>query len=249
MTERGPERSVLIIGGTSEIGVAIARRFAKDGTSIALAARSIESLSRTAEEIRRETGSRVSIHRFDVLDFDRHGEFLDGLGLLPDIVVSAVGLIGRQRELALDHVSARRVMETNFVAPSLLLEEIANRMEARGNGTIVGLSSVAGDRGRASNYTYGSAKAGFTAFLSGLRGRLRRKGVHIITVKPGFVATKMIDGLNPPRALTASTEEVAEAVANAVRKGRDVVHVKPVWRPIMLLVRLAPERVFHNFRL
>jgi hypothetical protein len=139
-------------------------------------------------------------------------------------------------------------METNYLAPALLLAEIANRMQARNRGTIVALSSVAGDRGRASNYTYGSAKAGFTAFLSGLRARLFGTAVRVITVKPGYVATRMTASMNTPRILTAQAEEVATAVLKACRRRRDVIYVRTIWRPIMALVRLLPETAFKRMR-
>jgi len=113
----------------------------------------------------------------------------------------------------------------------------------------VGISSVAGDRGRASNYVYGSAKAGFTAFLSGLRNRLARKGVHVVTVLPGFVATRMTQGLDLPPRLTATPEAVAIAIEAAVNRRRDVIYVKAIWWPIMLIIRHLPEPIFKRARI
>ena len=153
----------------------------------------------------------------------------------------AVGLLGDQAISEKDAASARLVMDTNYVAPALLLGEIANRMEQRGSGTIVGISSVAGERGRASNYVYGSAKAAFTAFLSGLRARLARRGVKVITIKPGFVATRMTAGMKLPAILTAQPEEVADSVGRAIRHHRDVVYVRRIWTVIMALIRALPE--------
>jgi short-subunit dehydrogenase len=125
-----------------------------------------------------------------------------------------------------------------------MLNEAALRMERRGNGCIIAISSVAGERGRASNYVYGSAKAGLTAFLSGLRNRLARKGVSVMTVKPGFIATKMTDGMNLPPWLTAQPDEVAAAIYRAHRSGRDILYVRPIWRPIMAVIRYIPEVLF-----
>jgi short-subunit dehydrogenase len=122
-------------------------------------------------------------------------------------------------------------------------------MERRGSGTIIGISSVAGDRGRASNYIYGSAKAGFTAFLSGLRNRLAATGVHVVTVKPGFVDTKMTEGMKLPPLLTAQPSEVGQAVLAAERKRRDAIYVRPIWFPVMTVIRLIPERVFKKLHL
>ena len=114
---------------------------------------------------------------------------------------------------------------------------------------LVGVSSVAGERGRASNYVYGSAKAGFSAFLSGLRNRLAGSGVHVVTVKPGYVRTRMTDGMDLPPRLTAEPDEVARAVVRAIRRRRDVVYVRRIWRVIMLAVRAIPERIFKRTRL
>ena len=140
-------------------------------------------------------------------------------------------------------------MRTNYVGPALLLGSLARRFEERGRGVLVGISSVAGDRGRARNIVYGSAKAGFTAFLSGLRNRLFASGVHVVTVKPGYVRTRTTDGTSLPRAMTASPAEVAEAVVRAVRRRRDVVYVRRRWRPVMWMVRAIPERWFKRLDL
>ena len=244
----GSVRSVLLLGGSSEIGLAIARRCAALKADVAIASRSAVRLEADAQDIRLRYGSSVTLHAFDVLDIAHHAKFLDGLGELPEIVVCVVGLVGRQADLAADHASAERVMETNYIAPALLIAEIANRMEARNRGTIVGVSSVAGDRGRASNYIYGSAKAGFTAFLSGLRARLSSSEVHVITVKPGFVATRMTAGMRLPPLLTAQPEELGEAMIRAIQKKQNVIYVRPVWRVIMLLIGLVPECLFKRLQ-
>ena len=140
-------------------------------------------------------------------------------------------------------------MRTNYVGPALLMGVLAERFERRGGGVLVGVSSVAGERGRAANYVYGSAKAGFTAFLSGLRSRLAASGVHVVTVKPGFVRTRMTDGMDLPARLTATPEEVAAAVVAAIYRRRNVIYVRQVWRPIMFAIRAIPERVFKHMKL
>src|SRR5690606_28395425 len=140
-------------------------------------------------------------------------------------------------------------IRSNFEGPALILGMFANRFEARGRGTIVGISSVAGERGRATNYVYGAAKAGFTAFLSGLRNRLAKTEVRVLTVKPGFVATRMTDGVAVPATLTASPDEAAEAVARAGRRRRNVIYLRPVWGLIRLVIRAIPEAVFMRLKL
>ena len=168
---------------------------------------------------------------------------------MPATVIVVVGLLGDQASASAEMRTAETVMLTNYVAPALFLGEVANRMERRGSGTIIGISSVAGDRGRASNYTYGSAKAGFTAFLSGLRNRLAKTGIHVVTVRPGFVDTKMTAGMKLPPLLTAKPDALGEAVFAAEQKTRDDIYVKPIWRLIMLIIRTIPERIFKKLSL
>jgi short-subunit dehydrogenase len=239
MTEPEATQTVLILGARSDIAHAIARHFAKAGANLILAARSASRLEADAQDLRLRYGTRVTVAEFDVLAVHQHAAFLDAIGALPDTVVCAVGLLGDQVKSEKD--LARLVMDTNYVTPALLLGEIANRMELRGAGTIIGISSVAGDRGRAANYVYGSAKAGFSAFLSGLRARLGRRGVKVITIKPGFVTTRMTAGMRLPTILTAQPEEVAERLGWAIRHRRDVVYVRRIWSVIMMVIRALPE--------
>lgn len=241
--------SVLVVGGRSDIGLAIARRFAVAGYEIRLAARNSVSLEANRADLTVRYGVEASIHELDVLDTASFAGFLDSLPNLPDVVISVVGLLGDQAVSQNDAVAAAQVMRTNFEGPALLLGVVANRFEARGHGVIVGISSVAGDRGRASNYVYGSAKAGFTAFLSGLRNRLAQKNVHVLTVLPGFVATRMTEGMDLKPALTATPDQVAEQVFKAVRHRKDRIYVKPVWWLVMSVIRNIPEAVFKKTKL
>jgi hypothetical protein len=244
-----PTSSVLVLGASSDIARAVARAYGACGRPLILAARDAARLSDDAEDLRLRYGVAVRLVDFDVLETAHAAAFLDGLGDVPGTVVCVVGLLGEPAACESDVARAEAVMRTNYVGPALILGELANRMEKRGGGTIIGISSVAGERGRASNYIYGSAKAGFSAFLSGLRNRLFRKGVRVITVKPGFVATRMTEGMALPKALTARPEEVGAAVVQAERHRRDVVYVRPIWRLIMLVIRLLPEGLFKRLSL
>lgn len=240
---------VLILGGRSDIGLACARAFAAKGHPIQLAARNAASLQPEATDIGLRHPVPVSLHDFDVLDAASHAAFLDSLPAAPGIVICAIGLMGDQETSENDFAAAAQVMRSNYEAPAAILGLIANRMEAAGSGTIVGISSVAGDRGRATNYVYGSAKAGFTAFLSGLRNRLAKTGVHVVTVKPGFVATRMTAGMDLPAKLTADPAELGAAVVRAVSKKRNVIYVRPVWALVMAIIRNIPEPVFKKLKL
>ncbi len=241
--------AALVLGATSDIGRAIARALARGGYAMQLAGRDLARLEREARDIRVRTGAVVTSHCADALRDDGGVSMLDALDPLPEVAVCVVGLLGDQAESQENGAAAERVMRTNYVGPALLVGALAERFERRGSGVLVGVSSVAGERGRAANYVYGSAKAGFTAFLSGLRNRLSASGVHVVTVKPGFVRTRMTDGMALPARLTATPEEVAAAVVRAIRRRRDVVYVRRVWGPIMRIMRAIPEPVFKRLRL
>lgn len=240
---------VLILGARSDIGKAIAHKFAALGYPIQMAARNVESLEPEKADIELRYQIAVSLHEFDALAVGTHERFLSELPALPYIAVSAIGLMGEQSDNEEDPIIAIKVMRSNFEGPASILGALANHFVARGSGTLVGISSVAGDRGRATNYIYGSAKAGFTAFLSGLRNRLAKHGVLVVTVLPGFVATQMTEDMDLPARLTAQPSEVADAIARAVEKKQNVIYVRPVWRFIMMIIRNIPERIFKTLKI
>ena len=241
--------AVLILGARSDIARAMAHAFAARGHSVQLAARNAASLGADVSDIKLRHNVAVSAHEFDALDTEAMADFVDSLPELPEIAVCAVGYMGAQAENEQDLTKAALVLRCNFEGPALIFAELANRFEMRGSGTLVGISSVAGERGRATNYVYGAAKAGFTAFLSGLRNRLAGKGIHVVTVLPGFVATKMTEGMDLPGPLTARPDEVAEAIVGAVERRKNIIYVRPVWRLIMAIIRNIPEFQFKKMRL
>jgi decaprenylphospho-beta-D-erythro-pentofuranosid-2-ulose 2-reductase len=245
-----PSKTLLLVGGTSDIGRATALYYAQAGWQVQLAARNEEEARRNADDIRARTGAEVTVHRLDVLEASAFDSFASTLPALPDTVVCVVGELGDQAKGQTDIPHASLVLRTNFEGPALLLGLFAERFLARGSGTLVGVSSVAGDRGRGSNYLYGAAKAGFTAFLSGLRNRLAPKGLRVVTVKPGFVRTQMTAGMKLPPVLTAEPGEVGRAIFTAAEKSsRDVIYVRPIWRPVMMAIGSIPERFFKRLRL
>lgn len=243
---RGP---VLILGARSGIARAVAERYAARGHPLQLALRDPGRLAATAEDIRHRHGVAVTLLAFDALAVDGHHAFVAALPELPAIAISAVGVLGDQGESERDGGAAILVLRANFEGPASVLAHLANAFAARGSGTIVGISSVAGERGRRKNYVYGAAKAGMTAFLSGLRARMRDAGVHVVTVLPGPVATAMTAGRTLPPLVTATAEEVAVAIERAVDRRRSVIYVRPVWRYIMIAVRAMPESLFRRLRL
>lgn len=243
------KQAILILGARSDIGMAVAHRFASQGYRLQLAARDAASLEADKSDIEVRHGASVTLHEFDALATQTHAAFVDGLEELPSIAVCAVGLLGDQAASERDVNSAIKVMRSNYEGPASILAELANRFAERGSGTLVGISSVAGLRGRATNYVYGSAKAALTTSLSGLRNRLARHGVHVVTVLPGFVATRMTEHMDLPALLTAKPQEVAEAIHRATEKKHNIIYIRPVWRVVMFVIRLIPESIFKKMRL
>lgn len=239
---------VLVLGGSSDIGRATGRAFAKAGWDVQLAGRDANALEPDAADLRARNSVNASTHRFDVLDTASFDGFVAGLPALPDAVVSIVGLLGVQETAQRDLDHATTIMRSNYEGPSLILGLFAEKFLARGSGTIVGVSSVAGDRGRASNYVYGSAKAGFSAFLSGLRARTSRSGVQVITVKPGFVRTRMTEGMKLIGPLTVEAPVVGDAIFDAVARKKDVVYVSNKWRLVMFIIKALPEAIFKKLK-
>jgi decaprenylphospho-beta-D-erythro-pentofuranosid-2-ulose 2-reductase len=238
----------LIIGAKSDIGRALARRYAEAGCDVILAARRVDALENARADLEVRHGVRAFVVECDVMNPDPDG-FFATLPEIPGTIVMVAGLLGDQTDARADTAIAKKVMETNYVGPALFLLAGARILEGRGGGCVIGISSVAGDRGRASNYIYGSGKAGLTAFLSGLRSSVAKKGVNVITVKPGYVATQMTAGMKLPKLLTAQPDEVATAILRAQRRGTDILYIKRVWQLIMIVITLIPERIFKRLPL
>lgn len=242
-------KSILILGASSDIARAVAQKYASEGWSLLLAGRDAELLSRDAEDIKLRHEVKAEALRFNALDFDSHAKFWESLIEKPAGVVCVFGYLGDQKVSEGNWAEARKAIDTNFTGAVSILNIAANYFDDKKSGFIIGISSVAGDRGRMSNYMYGSAKAGFTAYLSGLRARLSRSGVRVITVKPGFVATKMTEGLELPALLTATPQQVAGDIFRAHKKGKPVVYTRWFWKYIMLLIVHVPERIFQKLKL
>jgi short-subunit dehydrogenase len=241
--------TALILGASSDIAVAIARKFAAAGYDIQLAARNPAKLAALQSDLAIRSSVKVSIHAFDAEEPARHTAFFDSLPSKPDTTICVFGYLGDQQKAESDWSECERIITVNYTGAVSILNIIANHYAATGKGTIAGISSVAGERGRMTNFFYGSAKAGFTAYLSGLRNRLYHKGAHVLTVQPGFVYTRMTEGMPLPKPLTATPELVASAVYQATIDKKNVIYVKWMWRWIMLIIRNIPESVFKKMKL
>lgn len=240
---------ILIVGAKSDIAKATAREYAKQGYDLYLAARDTNDLEAFAKDITVRTQQTVKTIKLDILDYPNHQHFYNGFEEKPVGVITAVGYLGDQEKAQSNFDEAKRIMDTNYTGVISLLNIIANDFEQRKSGFIVGISSVAGDRGRKSNYIYGSAKAAFTAYLSGLRNRLHDAQVQVLTVKPGFVATKMTEGMDLPEKLTARPEAVAKDIYSAQQTGKNVIYTKWIWRYIMFIIKMIPEWKFKGMSL
>jgi decaprenylphospho-beta-D-erythro-pentofuranosid-2-ulose 2-reductase len=240
-----PRSSMLIIGAGSDIGQALAKVAAAAGCALLLTARSSSQLHDLKDCLRKH-GVEIVIFDFDVLATDTHASFIDSLPFFPDMAVCLVGVLGDQRLAEQRFAEADLILRSNLLGPISVLSLLANRMKQRGHGAIIGVSSPAGDRGRADNYVYGAAKAGLTAFLSGLRQRLGRTPVRVVTIKPGPVCTKMTAGQD--NFLMTTPDRIAPALFAACSKARGVVYLPWYWRPITILIRFIPEALFRRLR-
>ncbi|GJI96520.1 short-chain dehydrogenase [Duganella caerulea] len=244
-------KKILIIGASSAIAQAAARQWAAQGHALYLLGRDEERLAALAADLA-VRGAPVARHGLlDVNEFALHAAAIDAaaaaLGGL-DTVLIAHGTLGDQKLCEQDFAAALRELNTNAISVMSLLTLLANRFEAQRHGTLAVIGSVAGDRGRQSNYVYGTAKGALAIFLQGLRNRLHPAGVRVLTVKPGFVDTPMTASFKKGP-LWATPEAVAAAIVAAVERGRDVIYTPWFWWGIMTLIKLVPERVFKKLKL
>lgn len=243
-----PPKRVVILGATSTIARASAHAFARARHDIVLGAKDQAENERLAADIRVRFGVRCVAIPFDAQACDSHDAFVDacaeGLGAMPDGLLLCFGYMAEQADCQRDFALARRTIDINFTGAVSILERFAAAFESRGSGFIGVLSSVAGDRGRQSNYIYGSAKAGLTAYTAGLRNRLHKAGVTVTTIKPGFVDTKMTFGLPLPGPLVATPSAAGAAIFHAVTTGRNEAYVPFFWRHIMAIIKAIPEWQF-----
>ena len=226
-------KTVLILGANSDMAKAIAKEFSAAGFDRLLAVRN---------PIEGEL-------KFDAADFDSHESFVKNLPVVPNVVVTAFGVLIEGDESFNSPKESLDSTLVNYSGVVSVLGHLAKPMAERGSGVIIGISSVAGERGRGTNYVYGSAKAGMTAYLDGLRNYLFPKGVHVVTVKPGYVDTKMKAHKPTPGIVTASPLQVAKAIMRGYRSKKNTVYVLSVWRWVMLIIRNIPEFIFKRMKL
>jgi decaprenylphospho-beta-D-erythro-pentofuranosid-2-ulose 2-reductase len=235
---------ILIIGAKSDIALELAKRYAENGYNLYLAARDVNSIEHFACDINLRKNVEVVLNEFDITDFLSHDNFYNSLDPKPEGVIVCSGYMVPQEECENDWQKTINTINVNFTGAVSILNIIANDFEKSKRGFIIGISSVAGDRGRKTNYIYGSSKSAFTQYLSGLRNRLFSKDVSVLTVKPGFVYTKMTIGLVLPKKLTSTAADVAKDIYLAQQNKTDVLYTKWIWKYIMTIINFIPEWLF-----
>lgn len=244
-------RKILIVGASSAIAEATARIWAQNGDYLFLAGRDAEKLAAIAADLQVRGCPKIGVYTLDINNIDAHIPLLDTAeqamdGL--DTVLIAHGSLSDQDACQQSVAATLQELTTNALSVIALLTPIAERFERRKKGAIAVISSVAGDRGRQSNYVYGSAKAMVSAFTSGLRQRLHKSGVTVLTVKPGFVDTPMTAAFKKSP-LWASPEAVAKDIYAAIEKRKTIVYTPWFWQWIMLIIRMIPEAIFIKLKL
>lgn len=245
-------KKILIIGATSAIATACARLWAEHGGEFFLVGRNVERLEQVAADLRARGAKSVHIHAMDATDLHAHQSMLDAcVNALHqiDIALIAHGTLPDQQACERDAGTAMQAFADNGSSTMALLTLLANQFETQRCGTIAVISSVAADRGRPSNYVYGAAKAAVTAFCEGLRARLYKVGVHVMTIKPGFVDTPMTQGLALPRLLVAQPEKVAQRIVAGIERKTATLYVPGFWALIMWVIRNIPQPVFKRMKL
>lgn len=244
-------KRVLILGATSAIAERTARLFAQRGDQLFLVARNAQRLKTITDDLRVRGACDCDYRVANLADNSEHVELLREataqLGGL-DVVLIAYGTLGDQKAGEQDFAMAMQELQTNCLSVLSLLSLLANQMEQQGHGCLAVLSSVAGDRGRQSNYIYGTAKGGLSIFLQGLRNRLGKTGIQVLTIKPGFVDSPMTREFDKGL-LWAKPEKIAAGIVKAIDKKRDVIYLPFFWRYIMLIIKLIPEKLFKRLSL
>ncbi|MCV2868037.1 SDR family NAD(P)-dependent oxidoreductase [Defluviimonas sp. WL0002] len=243
-------RTWIILGATSSMARAFARQVSADGAGVLLAGRDRDDLQALAGDCSLRGARMAEVVIFDARDPEGFPAIVERARSEDGEINAAVfvGSMPAQSDIDADPSLIDGTVTDCFSGPARFLHLLAPVLEERGMGTIIGVGSVAGDRGRLGNYVYGAAKAGFHTYLSGLRNRLTRAGGHVVTVKPGFVDTAMTWGL-PGMFLVASPEQVAADLVKAARKRRNVIYTPFFWALIMLIIRHIPEPIFKKMKI
>jgi len=234
--------SILVIGGNSDIGYAAAKVFAKNMFDIHLVSRNTEQLNVKREEIVRLYKVKCKISSLDLLEEDQINMFFEKNTESPEVILIASGFLQQ------DEKSFEKIIKINYLSPLKFIEKSLEKYQSQKLlKAIIGISSVAGDRGKKKNNIYSSAKSGFSCYLDGLRQRTYGKDIHVVTVKPGWINTKMTRGLNLPKFMTANTDLVGNEIFNSYKSRKNTLYVPRYWSIIMFVYKMVPEFIFKIF--
>lgn len=238
--------NILILGATSSIAKHTTRLFAADEHSLYLVARNEDKLASMKQDMLVRGATDVHYETLDLADNSKHEEMIkratDTMGSI-DTVFIAYGTLANQNDSAASYENTLKELQINCLSVISLLTILANQLEQQGSGSIAVISSPSGDRGRQSNYIYGTAKGALTIFLQGLRNRLSKSNVHVLTIKPGFVDTPMTKDFKKGF-LWVNPEVISKGIYNAIKKKREVVYLPFFWRYIMIIIKSIPEKLF-----
>ncbi|WP_134703718.1 SDR family oxidoreductase [Ammoniphilus sp. YIM 78166] len=243
-------KTILILGATSGMAQAAAQQFAQEKFNLILAGRDLEELEALARDLEIRYEVQVRVEAFDALAYDTHPAFFETCakeGTLAGLVL-AYGYMADQKQAQARFAESKRMIEVNYLSAVSILEQAASYFKEQRSGFICVISSVAGDRGRQSNYLYGSSKGALTVYLQGLRNRLNAAGVQVLTVKPGFVDTKMTYG-QQGMFLVAKPQQIARDISRAVQKKKHTLYTPSFWALIMLIIKMVPETIFKRLKL
>ncbi len=241
--------SILILGAMSDVAQAMAHEYAKHGYDVILAARKKERIEPLEKDLQIKYNVKATSVEFDALDFTSHVDFYKNLSIQPDVVACVFGYLGDTAKGLQDWSEAEQILHINYTGAVSILNVAATSMMDKKQGTIIGISSVAGERGRQSNFLYGSAKAGFSAYLSGLRNKCFHSGVHVLTVKPGFIKTAMTQGMPLNPKLTATPQKIASDIYKAASKKKNILFSLWMWKYIMKIITSIPEGMFKKMKM
>ncbi len=245
------QKCLLVLGSKSEIAINTVYLFAQDGYDIILSSRNSIELKDSCEEIIKLYGVRCYLVELDILDIDKYSDILNNMPLLPTVVLCAVGKMSAMNsDVDINNGNLSNIINTNFTSNVNFIEEFIEtyvNKYPKINFSIISISSVAGERGRAKNYIYGASKSGLTQYLSGLRQKYYNKNLRVITVKPGFVKTQMIKNIETPNLLTVTPKKMASIIFKSFINKKDIVY-GPYWRYIMFIIKLMPEFIFKKLK-
>ena len=242
-------KTILILGGNSDVGKSLARDFAILGSNLILTSKIKGQLDSFKSDLEIRYSVTCNIAILDIIKFETHKQFYQNLKIKPDIVITCIGYLNNQTLSQNTFSETLKSIQSNYLGLVSILNIISNDFEKQKSGIIAGISSVAGDRGRGSNYIYGSSKSAFSEYLSGLRNRLSNKNVHILTIKPGYIKSKMTEHLTLSKLLTSTPDEVSKTILDSIKKKKDIVYIKWFWRWIMLIIKMIPESIFKRINI